>query len=610
MLNKKKKGDFGAGKSAFLIGALCGLIGATLAGFGVETTPVEARKEGGVTHEVKPGELDEYYGMWSGGQSGEVRVVGVPSLRELKRIPVFNIEPGSGWGIDNDSKAMLGGMYVGDTHHMHGSYENGTYDGRYFFVNDKANNRLARIRGDLLETDAILTIPHTQGTHGVFPQRFPRTEWIIVNSEFRTPLKNDGREGMRDAAKYGGVHTIIDAMKMEVVAQVRVPNNLDLAATDYQGKYSFATSYNSEGGVTVSEMLANDRDYLVVFNWDRIKKALASGEYETVDGVKMITGGPGTEFTLYVPIPKNPHGVNISPDGKYAVASGKVSPTASVVEIAKLADAFAGKIEPREVVVAEPEIGLGPLHTTFDGRGNAYTSLFIDSQVVKWNIQKAIDIYKKPAGSDTAVVDRLDIHYQIGHIMASMAETKEADGRFLVALNKISKDRFLNVGPLKPENDQLIDISGDKMVLLSDHPQYLEPHDCIIIRRDIMEPIVKHRPRMDEHPLATTNSSIERVGNKVTVRMTANAPVYGLQEVEVNEGDEVTFIVTNNDEIPDLSHGFAISNYNVNFVVGPYQTKSVTFKASKPGLHWIYCTNFCHALHLEMRMRLLVKATG
>ncbi|HET9062679.1 MAG TPA: TAT-dependent nitrous-oxide reductase, partial [Candidatus Binatia bacterium] len=446
MLNKEPRGILSAGKGTFVIGALCGVIGAILAGVGLETTPVEARKEGGVNHVVKPGELDEYYGMWSGGQSGEVRVIGVPSLRELKRIPVFNIEPGSGWGIDNDSKAMLGGLHVGDTHHMHGSYENGTYDGRYFWVNDKANNRLARIRGDLLQTDAIMNIPHAQGTHGVFPQRFPRTEWIIVNSEFRTPLKNDGREGMRDASKYGGVHTIIDAMKMEVVAQVRVPNNLDLAATDYQGKYSFATSYNTEGGVTVSEMLASDRDALVVFNWDRIKKALASGEYETVDGVKMITGGPGTEFTLYVPIPKNPHGINISPDGKYAVVAGKVSPTASVIEIAKIADAFVGKIQPRDVVVGEPEIGLGPLHTTFDGRGNAYTSLFIDSQVVKWNLQKAIDIYKQPAGSGTAVVDRLDIHYQIGHIMASMAETKEADGRFLVALNKISKDRFLNVG--------------------------------------------------------------------------------------------------------------------------------------------------------------------
>jgi len=355
-------------------------------------------------------------------------------------------------------------------------------------------------------------------------------------------------------------------------------------------------------------MLAKDRDYLVVFNWENIKKALAQKKYEVVDGIKMLDGSPGSDLTLFVPVPKNPHGVNVSPDGKYAIASGKVSPTASIIAIDKLADAFAGKIEPKDTIVGEPEIGLGPLHTTYDGRGNAYTSLFIDSQIVKWNIQKAIDLYKNPKEGETAVVDRLDVHYQVGHTMATMAETNEADGKYLVSLNKISKDRFLNVGPIKPENDQLVDISGKKMVLLRDDPQYIEPHDCVIVRRDIIEPLVKHRQRMNEHPLATTESSVQRDGTTVTVRMTANAPVYGLQKVTVNEGDEVTFIVTNNDEIPDLAHGFAISNYNINFVVGPFQTKSVTFVADKPGIHWIYCTNFCHALHLEMRMRLIVKA--
>ncbi len=569
---------------------------------------VEAAKKSAARGKVNPGELDDYYGFWSGGQSGEVRVLGVPSMRVFKRIPVFNMDSGSGWGITNESKALLKGNFVGDTHHVHGSYKDGTYDGKYLWVNDKVNNRLARINVAYLETDSIISIPNAQGVHGIFPQRFPQTDWIVANSEFRSPAINDGGSDVGDPTKYRGVHTVVDAEKMEVICQVMVPTNLDLAATDYGGKYSFATAYNSEGGVTISEMLASDRDYLVVFNWDRIKKALADGKYEMSGGVKVLNGGPDSDLTLFIPIPKNPHGVNVSPDGKYAIASGKVSPTASVIAIDMLADAFDGKIKPEDVIVAQPELGLGPLHTTYDGRGNAYTSLFIDSQVVKWNIQTAIDQYKNPAPTTSHVLDRLDVHYQIGHIMASMAETKEANGDYLVALNKISKDRFLNVGPLKPENDQLIDISEEKMVLLKDEPAYIEPHDCIIVRRDIIEPKVKDRPRMDEHPLATTESSIERDGKKVTVRLTANAPVYGLQEVVVNEGDEVTFIVTNNDEIPDLAHGFAVSNYGINFVVGPFQTKSVTFVADKPGMHWIYCTNFCHALHLEMRMRLIVKA--
>ncbi len=589
------------------IGAVAGIVGSMITGDGISPAAVQAKKAG-VRTEVRPGELDDYYGFWSGGQSGEVRILGIPSMRVLKRIPVFNFDAGSGWGITNESKAMMGGLNMGDTHHMHGSYKDGTYDGKYFWVNDKANNRVARIRVDLLETDKIITIPHAQGAHGLFPQRFPQTDWVVINSEFRSPLHNDGTGDLEDPSKYQGVHTIIDAETMDIVCQIQVPFNLDLAATDYGGLYSFATSYNSEEGATISEMLAKDLDYLVVFNWERIKKALADEKYKIVDGIKMLDGGPGSDLTLLVPIPKNPHGVNVSPDGKYAIASGKVSPTASVIAIDKLADAFAGKIEPIDTVIAQPEIGLGPLHTTFDGRGNAYTSLFIDSQIVKWNIQKAIDLYKNPKEGETAVVDRIDVHYQVGHTMASMAETKEADGKYLVSLDKISKDRFLNVGPLKPENDQLIDISGEKMVLLKDDPQYIEPHDCVIVRRDIIEPHVKDRPRMDEHPLFVTESSVARDGNKVMVRLTANAPVYGLQKVVVNEGDEVTFVVTNNDEIPDLSHGFAISNYNINFVVPPFETKSVTFIADKPGVHWIYCTNFCHALHLEMRMRLIVKA--
>jgi len=579
------------------------LMSCTKAGEGV---PGEA--EVASAHEVRPGELDDYYGFWSGGHSGEVRVMGVPSMRLLKRIPVFNYDSGSGWGITNESQAMLKGTYVGDTHHFHGSYKDGTYDGRYFWINDKANNRLARIRGDLLEVDSMISIPHTQGTHGLFPQRYPQTEWVILNSEFRTPLVNVGTGDPLDASTYGGVHTIVDAEKMEIVAQVVTATNLDLAATDYGGRYSFATSYNSEGGATISEMLSSDNDYLVVFNWERIKEALEAKEYKVVDGIKILDGKPGSRLNIYIPVPKNPHGVNISPDGKYAVCSGKVSPTVTIVDIDKLADVFAGTIDPADAVVAQPQVGLGPLHTTFDGRGNAYTSLFIDSQIVKWNIQKAIDLHQNPQEGETAVVDRLDVHYQVGHTMASMAETKEADGKYLISLNKISKDRFLNVGPLKPENDQLIDISGEKMELIKDESAYIEPHDCIIVRRDIMEPVVKHRPRLEDHPLAVTESSVERNGNQVIARVTASAPVYGLQEVVVNEGDEVTFIVTNTDEIPDLSHGFAISNYNINFVVGPFQTKSVTFVADKPGVHWIYCTNFCHALHLEMRLRFVVKA--
>lgn len=569
--------------------------------------------KGKLNNHVPPGRLDDYYGFWSGGHSGEVRVIGVPSMREIHRIPVFNTDVGSGWGVTNESKKLLRGRAGGDTHHVHGSYVNGTYDGKWLFVNDKLNNRVARIRVDYMETDAIVDVPNIQGAHGLFPQRYPKTEWVVVNSEFQTPVPNDASNAanFNNPQEYYGMHTIIDAERMSVVCQVMVDENCDLAATDYKGRYSMCTSYNIEKGVTISEMLASDHDYLIVFNWDRIRKALAAGKYKTVNGIKVLDGRKGhSDLTLRIPVPKNPHGVNISPDGRYACCCGKVSPTVTVVDLDKVDDAFAGRIKPEECIVAQPYVGLGPLHTTFDGRGNAITSIFIDSTNVKWNINKAIEAEKQGEEAkkkNPHIVDVLDIHYQVGHIMATMAETKEADGKWLVSLNKISKDRYLNVGPLKPENDQLSDITGEKLRHVHDSPTYIEPHDCIMVRRDIIEPKVKDRYDMLEHPLAVTQNGVDRNGRDVTIRMTANAPIFGLQEVSVKKGDRVTLIVTNHDEIVDLSNGVAISNYNINFVLGPYQTKSVTFTADKPGVFWIYCTNFCHALHLEMRMRLIVE---
>ncbi|MEE8319622.1 MAG: TAT-dependent nitrous-oxide reductase [bacterium] len=573
-------------------------------------------KKGGAgnqSNEVKPGQLDDYYGFWSGGHSGEVRIVGVPSMREIKRIPVFNRDVATGWGTTNESKKLLRGKGSGDTHHVHGSYKNGTYDGKWLFVNDKLNNRMARIRTDYMEVDSILEVPNIQGAHGLFPQRYPKTEWVVLNSEFQSPVPNDksNKKAFSDPEQYFGMHTIIDAEKMSIVCQIMIDENCDLAATDYGGRYSMTTSYNIEKGVTISQMLASDYDYMLVFHWERIRRDLRAGKYRMVNGVKVIDGREGkSDIVLRIPIPKNPHGINISPDGKYAVCCGKVSPTVSVVEIDRIADAYAGKIKPKDCIVAQPYVGLGPLHTTFDGRGNAITSIFIDSTNVKWNIAKAIDAEKRGEEAkkeNPHIVDVLDVHYQVGHIMATMAETKEADGKWLISLNKVSKDRFINVGPLKTENDQLVDISGNKLRLVHDSPAYLEPHDCIMVRRDIIEPKVAHRHDMSEHPLAVTENSVVRKGKNVTVKMTAGAPVYGLQEVTVKRGDKVTLIVTNHDEISDLSNGVAISNYDINFVLAPFQTKSVTFTADKPGMFWIYCTNFCHALHLEMRMRFIVE---
>jgi nitrous-oxide reductase len=626
MSNDRDETDKMATRRRFLMGSGLALGGSALAwnvtGCATETaapataahTPTGASAHSAAS--VAPGELDTYYGFWSGGQSGEVRILGVPSMRELKRIPVFNRESATGWGSDDYSKDLLGGRMSGDTHHVHLSYTDGTYDGRYVYVNDKSSARLARIRIATMEVDAIVSIPNAQGTHGIFPQRH-KTGLVVCNSEFRTPHPNNGQD-LTDPTKYVGTHTAIDGESMEVKWQVKVEGNLDLAATDYEGKYSFATCYNSEGAVDLEGMMAADLDFLYVFNIPNINAAVAAGKAKMVNGAPVLdaTGADG-DLVLRIPVPKSPHGVNISPDGKYAVVAGKLSPTCSVVDISKIADAFAGKIKPRDTVVAEPEVGLGPLHTAFDGRGNAYTSIFIDSVMTKWNIDTAIQQY---GGADVnPILGKVDVHYQVGHTNASMSETKEADGKWLVALCKFSKDRFLNVGPLHSENDQLIDISGDSLAVVHDGPNAPEPHDCVIVRADVINPERvddrKHAryalydgwAKADGIDIKATNKVIKN-GRKVRVWMTSQAPKFGMNDFTVKSGDEVQVILTNIDNVADLSHGFCMCNHDVNFLVNAQGTNSITFTAGAPGVYWYYCPWFCHALHLEMRGRMIVTA--
>ena len=589
----------------------------------------DERHEASGEFDISPGKLDTYYVFSSAGHNGEMRIYGLPSGRTLKRIPIFNVDPMVGWGITNESKAIMGTnpdgslKYItGDTHHVHGSYTDGTYDSKYLWTNDKLNCRIARVRMDRMECDAITDIPNVQGFHGIFPdkrdpvdQSINHTTRVFCGAEFHIPQPNDGRD-MDDPTKWFGLFTCVDAESMQVRWQIKVDGNMDLVATSYDGKLAAANQYNTENGALLADMMSAERDSCVFFNVERIEAAIKAGKTFTignskvpvVDGTKAVNKDPKTALTCYVPLPKNPHGVNLSPDGQYFVCSGKLSPTASVIATELVHKWFNGELKTeRDAVVAEPEIGLGPLHTAFDDKGNAYTTLFLDSQIVKWNVAKAIAQFK---GDKTAqpVLDRIDVHYQPGHCFSSMGETKEADGKFLNSGNKFSKDRFLPVGPLHVETEQLIDIRGDKMRLIHDHTAYPEPHDAIIVRADVVK--TKQVSDMNDFPNAVKtfgDSRIDRKGKKVTVYLTSQAPNYSMQVIKVKLGDEVTIILTNHDKVEDLTHGFGIEKYNVNFIVNPQETHSVTFMADKPGVFWVYCTHFCLALHLEMRSQFIVE---
>ncbi|AEH36393.1 TAT-dependent nitrous-oxide reductase [Halopiger xanaduensis] len=560
---------------------------------------------------VPPGEHDDYYAFLSGGHSGEIRVYGVPSMRQLMRIPVFGRESARGYGFDDRTSEMLedaGGYSWGDTHHPRVSQTDNDYDGRWAFVNDKANGRMARINLKYFETDAIVDIPNQQGTHGACCL-LPDTKYVFGVGEFRVPMPNDGRD-LTDPDSYTSTIAAIDPETMNVEWEVLVDGNMDNGDGGKEGRWFFATGYNSENATTESEMSSSDTDWLKAFDVPAIEEAVENGQYEEIGGVPVVDGtrdsdlnGGDRPIVRYIDVAKSPHGVSVTPDNKYAIASGKLDPTCSVIDIEQLAEVD----DPNDAIVGRPSLGMGPLHTAYDGRGHAYTTLFIDSQVVKWDIEAAVEA---EAQSEDPVVEKIDVHYNPGHLIASESYTADPQGDWLISLNKLSKDRFLNVGPQKPENDQLIYIGDDEegMQLVKDTPSYAEPHDASIVSADKIQPADIYDPAdYEEEYVDHGESEVVREDGRAHVKMYSTRNEFGLHEVTVQEGDEVTMTVTNIEQTPDILHSLAIPEHDINIKLAPQETREVTFTADEPGVYWMYCAFFCSALHLEMRSRLIVE---
>jgi nitrous-oxide reductase len=570
---------------------------------------------------VAPGDLDEYYMFASGGHSGQVYVYGLPSMRHLSTIPVYTPYPATGYGFDDESKAMLGGLTWGDVHHPALSETNGDYDGRWLFVNEM-NGRVARVDLRDFKTRQIFgPMPNISGNHA---SSFvtPNTEYAIMASRFSIPIPKGTTAPLEKyATDYKGV---IAAVKIDPkTGQMSQGFEILMPPFDYDlgdaGKkvsdgWVFFTCYNSERAIGKLEVTASqrDRDYIAAVDWRAAEKAVAEGKGDLIGGVKVLDPKKVPGIVYFLPCGKSPHGVDVAPDGKYIIGSGKLQGVTTAFNFEKVQTAIRNKdftgdedgipiLKYESIKDAEVPVGLGPLHTQFGPDGYAYTSLFVDSAIAKWKL------------GTWEVVDKVPMSYSIGHLAAAEGDTVSPDGKYLVGLNKLSHGRHLSVGPSQPESSQLVDITEEKMKILVDAFTEPEPHYAQIVKADKLKPIEVYPKEENKNPLAiwdVKDAGVSRQGTNVTAKVVMVRSTFTPTAIEVNQGDLVKLALTNIEQTTDELHGFGLLDYNINVVVDPGETKTVTFRADKPGVFPYYCTNFCSALHQEMQGYLIVKAAG
>jgi len=604
----------------------------------------EADVVGALKTYVPPGKRDEYVLFASGGHGGQLLAIGVPSMRILKVVAVFTPEPWQGYGFDDDTKAILKkGSPEGkpltwaDDHHTALSETKGEYDGQYLFLNDKANARIAVINLEDFTTVQIVRSGLIQSDHGgAFVT--PNTEYVIEGSQYPTPLGGayapieDFQKSYRGALiywKFDREKGRIDPARSWAIEVPPYMQDLSDAGKLVSEGWSFTNSFNTEmayGGNAEgrppleSGASQNDMDYLHVVNWKKGEELVAAGKAKTIAGMKVIPleVAAAEGVLTFVPEPKSPHGADVTPDGTEIIVAGKLDTHGTVYSFEKIKQAieqkkFAGKdpygvpILPfQDVIRGQVEIGLGPLHTQFDDKGFAYTTLFLESAVAKWSRK------------DLKVVQKIPCHYNVGHLAAAEGDTVSPDGKYLVAMDKWSIDRFQPVGPLLPQNFQLIDIGGESMQLLYDMPLPTgEPHYGQMIKADKLKPIAVYKPgtnavlgRKDPDAVEGGKERIERKADGVHVYMTAVRSRFTPDTLRVKEGDTVHLHVTNLEQTQDATHGFGLDVYNINLSLEPGKHNNVTFKADRAGVFPMYCTEFCSALHLEMAGYLLVEPAG
>ncbi len=601
---------------------------------------------------VAPGKYDEFYNFVSGGFSGQVSVYGLPSGRLLKVIPVFSQNPENGYGFNEETKPMLqtshGFIPWDDEHHLALSQTNGEHDGRWLFANANNTPRVARIDLKTFKTVEVLELPNSGGNHSS-PFITENSEYIVGGTRFSVPIADQEAALTQASFKANFKSTVsfiaIDPTtgRMKIDFQVVLPGmDLDLSRAGKGPSHGwfFFSTYNTEQANTLLEVNASqkDKDYIVAINWKKAQEYARAGkgkkmatEYyhntlneenhtatsEVEKEVLTLDPNELKDFVYLIPCPKSPHGCDVDPTGEYIIGSGKLAALIPVFAYQKITKAIADKAFEGDyygipVIKYEAALhgevqkpGLGPLHTEFDGKGNAYTSFFVSSEIVKWNIK------------DLKVLDRVPTYYSIGHLMVPGGDTKKPYGKYVVAYNKITKDRYLPTGPELTQSAQLYSIDGDKMQLLLDYPTIGEPHYAQAIAADkIKAQSAKiYDINVNKHQyvsMGEKTTKVVRAGNRVDVYMTAIRSHLTPDNIEgIQVGDEVYFHVTNLEQDWDIPHGFAVKHAaNAELLIMPGETNTLKFVPTKAGVYPFYCTDFCSALHQEMQGYMRVSPKG
>jgi nitrous-oxide reductase len=524
-----------------------------------------------------------------------------------------------------------------DSHHPDISQTKGELDGRYVYINANNTPRIAKIDLTTFETTEIIEIPNSAGNHS---SSFvtENTEYVVAGTRFSVPIPQkdmsikDYKGNFKGALSFLKVNP--DNGEMSIKFQILMPGfNYDLSHPG-RGKshgWFFFTTYNTEEASTLLEVNAsqNDKDFIAAINWKKIEEYVNNG-----GGTKMPTNYahnlyseethsatstmikevltvnpldvPGAIY--FLPTPKSPHGCDVDPSGEYIVGNGKLSADLTVHSFTKMQDAIANKKHDGEAygipilkfedVLAGTvkQSGLGPLHTEFDGKGNAYTTFFISSEVVKWKL------------GTWEVIDRKPTYYSVGHLMIPGGNSAKPFGKYVLAMNKITKDRYLPTGPEVTQSAQLYDISGDKMELLLDFPTIGEPHYAAGCPASLIEANSKKLYKLAEnkHPYAAKSDADTKVtknGKEVHIQMTMIRSHFSPDNIEgIKVGDKVYFHVTNLEQDYDVPHGIAIIGANTSeLLIMPGQTETFVWEPKQVGVWPFYCTDFCSALHQEMQ---------